>query len=91
VFELAAVPTIGIRAGFEGGALVVAGGVMTVRRVRSAVCRPARDHRMEALAVDRVSILPSVMRSTACVAGAREDSVCRRIKEPLAEKPSVCR
>jgi hypothetical protein len=28
VFELAAVPTIGIRAGFDGGALVVAGGVM---------------------------------------------------------------
>jgi len=46
---------------------------------------------MEALAVDRVSILPSVMRSTACVAGAREDGVCRRIEEPLAEKPNVCR
>jgi hypothetical protein len=46
---------------------------------------------MEALAVDRVSILPSVMRSTACVAGARKDGVCRRIEEPLAEKPSVCR
>ena len=28
VFELAVVPTIGIRAGLDGGALVVAGGVM---------------------------------------------------------------
>ena len=33
---------------------------------------------MEALAVDCVSILPSVMRSTVCVAGAGEDGVCRR-------------
>jgi len=35
-------------------------------------------------AVDRVSILPSVMRSAACVAGAVDDGVCRRQRRSSA-------
>jgi hypothetical protein len=65
-----------------GGALVAASSVMALSgggAARSpAVCRLCVVTNGGAMAVDRVSILPSVMCSAACVAGVVNDGVCRR-------------
>jgi hypothetical protein len=53
---------------------VVAGVMAAMRRGRRAVCRSVREARGGATAIDRVSVLPGVMCSTTCVAGAGEEA-----------------
>jgi hypothetical protein len=52
----------------------VAGIMAAMRRGRRAVCRSMREASGGAAAVDRVSVLPGMMCSTACVAGAGEEA-----------------